>query len=86
MQALIEVTFSYERIFVIKSNFQDSNTIYSFSKIRKSNILDATGSNMEIGGGVDDEDEEEFYDSEPLPILGRCKSLYPFEGNGFDSY
>ena len=35
---------------------------------------------MEIGGGVDDEDEEEFYDSEPLPILGRCKSLYPFEG------
>ena len=34
---------------------------------------------MEIGG-VDDEDEEEFYDSEPLPILGRCKSLYPFEG------
>jgi len=34
---------------------------------------------MEIGGGVDDEDEEEFYDSEPLPILGRCKSLYPFE-------
>ena len=35
---------------------------------------------MDIGGGVDDEDEEEFYDSEPLPILGRCKSLYPFEG------
>ena len=44
-------------------------------------IIDATGSNMEIGGAVDDEDEEEFYDSEPLPILGRCKSLYPFEGN-----
>ena len=39
---------------------------------------------MEIGGGVDDEDEEEFYDSEPLPILGRCKSLYPFEGKCFD--
>ena len=40
---------------------------------------------MEIGGGVDDEDEEEFYDSEPLPILGRCKSLYPFEGKCFGS-
>ena len=39
---------------------------------------------MEIGGGVDDDDEEEFYDSEPLPILGRCKSLYPFEGKCFD--
>ena len=48
--------------------------------INHSNFLDATGSNMDIGGGVDDEDEEEFYDSEPLPILGRCKSLYPFEG------
>ena len=43
-------------------------------------ILDATGSSVDIGGGVDDDDEEEFYDSEPLPILGRCKSLYPFEG------
>ena len=59
---------------------------FSFSKTQKFNFSDATGSNMEIGGGVDDEDEEEFYDSEPLPILGRCKSLYPFEGNGFDSY
>ena len=27
-----------------------------------------------------EEDDEEFFDSEPLPILGRCKALYPFEG------
>merc|ERR1712223_1351650 len=50
----------------------------SGSSLSASAYRDATGSNMEIGG-VDDEDEEEFYDSEPLPILGRCKSLYPFE-------
>jgi len=51
----------------------------SGSSLSASAYRDATGSNMDIGGGVDDEDEEEFYDSEPLPILGRCKSLYPFE-------
>ncbi len=28
----------------------------------------------------DDDDDEEFYEAEPLPILGRCKALYPFEG------
>ena len=27
-----------------------------------------------------DDDDEEFYEAEPLPILGRCKALYPFEG------
>ena len=73
-------------IWYLLPNLDKSITIYSFSKIHKSNISDATGSNMEIGGGVDDEDEEEFYDSEPLPILGRCKSLYPFEGKCFSSY
>jgi len=38
------------------------------------------------GGGTlggheedDDEDEEEFYDADPLPIIGRCRALYPFE-------
>ena len=41
--------------------------------------VDPTGSNVDIGPN-DEEDEEEFYDSEPLPILGRCKALYPFEG------
>lgn len=30
--------------------------------------------------GEDDDDEEEFYDADPLPIIGRCRSLYPFEG------
>lgn len=29
-----------------------------------------------------DQEEDEFFDTaEPLPILGRCKALYPFEGN-----
>jgi len=27
---------------------------------------------------VDDPDDE-FFDTEPLPILGRCKAMYPFE-------
>ena len=80
---LIEVTIIYDGLFVTKS--LKPNTVYSFSKFHKFDFSDATGSNMEIGGGVDDEDEEEFYDSEPLPILGRCKSLYPFEGKFIDS-
>ena len=28
-----------------------------------------------------DDDEEEFFEAETLPIIGRCQSLYPFEGN-----
>jgi hypothetical protein len=28
-----------------------------------------------------DDEEEEFYETEPLPILGRCRALYAFEGN-----
>ena len=39
-------------------------------------ILDA---NVDIAG-PDDEEEEEFFEAEPLPILGRCKALYTFEG------
>ena len=27
-----------------------------------------------------DDDTDEFLDPEPLPILGRCKAMYPFEG------
>ena len=26
------------------------------------------------------DDEEEAFDSDPLPIIGRCRALYPFEG------
>jgi len=38
------------------------------------------------GGGCQnfqdiDADEEEFYESEPLPILGRCRALYTFEAS-----
>ena len=33
---------------------------------------------------IDDEDpedaEEEFFESEPLPVLGRCMALYAFQG------
>ena len=39
-------------------------------------VLDA---NVDIAG-PDDEEEEEFFEAEPLPILGRCKALYTFEG------
>jgi len=27
----------------------------------------------------DDDEDEEFYDADPLPIVGRCRALYPFE-------
>ena len=43
-------------------------------------FLDATGSNVDIGGGVDHDEQQNINQTEPLPILGRCKSLYPFEG------
>ena len=42
-------------------------------------ILDA---NVDIAG-PDDEEEEEFFEAEPLPILGRCKALYTFEGTHY---
>lgn len=42
-------------------------------------VLDA---NVDIAG-PDDEEEEEFFEAEPLPILGRCKALYTFEGTHY---
>ena len=30
--------------------------------------------------GDDDDEDEEFYDTDPLPIIGRCRAMYPFEG------
>lgn len=27
----------------------------------------------------DDDEDEEFYDTDPLPIIGRCRAMYPFE-------
>merc|ERR1711899_201985 len=46
----------------------------------------SSGSNEKSGGRdvgeVDediDEDEEEFFEAETLPIIGRCHALYPFE-------
>ncbi len=29
---------------------------------------------------VDADDDDEYFEAEPLPILGKCKALYPFEG------
>ena len=29
---------------------------------------------------MQDIDDDEFYDVEPLPILGKCRGLYTFEG------
>jgi hypothetical protein len=34
----------------------------------------------------DDDEDEEFYDADPLPIVGRCRALYPFEGDFLMSY
>ena len=28
----------------------------------------------------DEDDEEEFFEPEPLPVLGRCTALYTFQG------
>ena len=48
----------------------------------------SSGSNDKSGRDVGleddqdvDDDEEEFFEAETLPIIGRCQSLYPFEGN-----
>ena len=30
---------------------------------------------------IDDEDDEEFFEPEPLPVLGRCTALYTFQGH-----
>ena len=52
----------------------------------------SSGSNEKSGGRdvgeVDediDEDEEEFFEAETLPIIGRCHALYPFEGTYFEN-
>nr|XP_032814563.1 formin-binding protein 1-like isoform X3 [Petromyzon marinus] len=37
-----------------------------------------TAAQVDSGGDFDDDD---FEDEEPLPVLGRCKALYPFDGN-----
>ena len=46
----------------------------------------SSGSNEKSGRDVGededvDDDEEEFFEAETLPIIGRCHALYPFEGN-----
>ena len=43
----------------------------------------SSGSNDKSGrdvGEEEDDEEEEFYDADPLPIIGKCRALYPFEG------
>ena len=44
----------------------------------------SSGSNdkQQVGDDDDDDDDEEFYDTDPLPIIGRCRAMYPFEGKG----
>ena len=31
-------------------------------------------------------EEDEFYEQEPLPVLGRCKAIYTFEGECLGSF
>ena len=33
----------------------------------------------------EEDDDEEFYDADPLPILGRCRALYSFEGKEWNT-
>ena len=37
-------------------------------------------SGRDLADEEEEDDDEEFYDADPLPILGRCKALYSFEG------
>ena len=53
----------------------------------------SSGSNDKSGRDVGleddqdvDDDEEEFFEAETLPIIGRCQSLYPFEGNRWSDF
>ena len=50
------------------------------SSSNNSNPVTSTASSASSGVSGGDEDDEEYFDPEPLPILGRCKALYPFEG------
>ena len=40
----------------------------------------SSGSNEKQQVDDEDDDDEEFYDTDPLPIIGRCRAMYPFEG------
>ena len=53
----------------------------------------SSGSNDKSGRDVGleddqdvDDDEEEFFEAETLPIIGRCQSLYPFEGKRWSDF
>ena len=41
---------------------------------------DNGGKSGQLAEDEENDDDEEFYDADPLPILGRCRALYSFEG------
>ena len=45
----------------------------------------SSGSNdkQQVDDDDEDDEDEEFYDTDPLPIIGRCRAMYPFEGKDF---
>ena len=47
----------------------------------------SSGSNdkQQVDDDDEDDEDEEFYDTDPLPIIGRCRAMYPFEGMDFDN-
>jgi hypothetical protein len=68
---------------------KEGETSQSSLSSRSSNSPESGLGNSHLslqGGGCQnfqdiDADEEEFYESEPLPILGRCRALYTFEAS-----
>jgi hypothetical protein len=57
-------------------------SLSTYIKIQEANIWCGRYQLDDETVGVQDIDaDDEFYDSEPLPVLGRCRALYTFEGN-----
>ena len=60
--------------------------IIDISSSRSSNSPESGIGNSHLSLGAlgenfqDIDGDDEFYDAEPLPVLGKCKALYPFEG------
>lgn len=71
-------------IVTINRCFSSSNSPESGIGL-SSQSIPSSDNKSELDGreGDAEAEEEEFYDSEPLPILGRCKALYPFEGKNY---
>ena len=77
-------------MFLLKSNHQQVFLYFLFLLInhisRSSNSPESGIGNSHLSLGAlgehfqDIDGDDEFFDPEPLPVLGKCRAIYPFEG------